>query len=224
MRNSTASLTMSLLLFLTGNSVNAQVQPVGPFEGERSDGFETYGMLFEQSIDFFEDAVTVSTTFPGPSVFVLFSSTFNSVTVTPHTGGWFMGVGAPAIWNFHTPVQKFGGYFATNSGGADATVEFFDTNDDLIATTIARINVISPSWTWNGWTSSVPIARIKMTGNGTGGGFIDFDDAQLTFADEPQPPQAVPFASAGAYAALACILFVAGARRVRRGDAGRPSV
>lgn len=217
-RNCFAVAVAVLLLAFTGVA-SAQIEEIGPFEGDMFDGFETYGQLFEEEIDFFEGEVTVGTTFDGPGVFVLRSSRLNDVTVFPHSGGWLMGIGAPGIWEFHTPVQQFGGYFATNSEGADATVEFFDAEGNLIDTLIAEIDAEKPNWTWNGWSSDIPIARMEITGNGTNRGFIDFDDMWITFP--AGPPPAVPTASQWALTLLALCVLTAGVFALRGHRAGR---
>ncbi len=215
MRSEICSLLVAVVVSVCfTNTAGAQITEIEPFEGDLFDGFETYGMLFEESIDFFEGQVTVRTTFPGPSVFVLGSSTFNGVTVTPRSGLWLMGVGAPGIFEFHTPVSQIGAYFATNSQGADATVEFFDVDGGLIGTMIATIDVESPSWTWNGWRSDVPIGEIKITGNGSNQGFIDFDDMWITFP-QPEPPPTVATASDWAIAIMATLILTAGALAIR---------
>lgn len=214
-RKTTLSHVTALLIASVG-AARAQVQPVGPFEGERFEGFESFGILFENEIDFFEGDVTVGSTFPGPAVFVLSQSNLGGVIVTPHTGNRLMGVGAAAIWDFHMPIERFGAYFATNNGFADATIDFFDTDLNLVATLEATVPGNDQSWAWNGWTFDVPIARIKVTGHNPSGGFIDYDDVTLTFGS-PQPPgAAVPIGTPSAVVVLALVVLAGGFVGLRR--------
>ena len=42
-------------------------------------------------------------------------------------------------WVFHMPIQKFGGYFENNSRFDDATLEFYDAQDQLIGVMNATV-------------------------------------------------------------------------------------
>ena len=88
------------------------------------------------------------------------------------------------LWEFNTPALKFGGYFATNSGADDATVDFYDENEQFIGSMVATIPN-DQTWVWNGRESSTPIARMVVTGNGAGSAMIDYDDMELVVVPEP---------------------------------------
>ncbi len=164
-----------------------QVEEVEPFEGELSEGFESFGLTFETEIELFGGAALLRGTSGPPAVFVVSSSSIaDSPRVFARTGSWFGGIGEPSDWIFATPVRMFGGYFATNSGAADALAEFFDAGDNLIASEVISIPN-DQTWTWSGWTSAVPIKRIRMTGNGINRGFIDFDDMELSHSAPDVP-------------------------------------
>lgn len=209
-----------LLLLALTNATVAQIQEIGPFEGELFEGFESFGLTFVPALDVFEDAVTLSGTTGPPAVFVVGSSTVGGVTVLPHSGSALGGCGEPADWIFHTPAGMFGGYFATNSGADDATADFFDPQDNLIASlTVNFPGQEKVAWVWNGWVSDIPIKRIRITGNGINNGFVDYDDMQLTLATGP--PSAVPTASHWALVLFAFTLVAVGVLAIRRRRAPR---
>ena len=102
-------------------------------------------------------------------------------------------------WDFHTPVSRFGAYFENNSRFDDVVVDFYDSNYNLIGTRTATSAIDSQTWTWNGWESDIPIARIVTTGNDTDfwGGFVWFEDAELSFAAIPEPSGLIVIAAMG---------------------------
>lgn len=178
-------LAASSIALLAG-AASAQIVPTGPFTGQQSDGLETQtagqfttciqGRMFNNTAD-------------------LCDPTFNSIHITsgwgffctifPHSGGKFTAsAGGPAEFTFDQPATRFGGYFGTNAGTADATAEFYDVGGNLLTS----LNVTAPAdctWTWNGWqvTGGPGIKRIKIIGlNGfNGGGFIDMDDLEVDY-------------------------------------------
>ena len=179
-----------VLLISYPTSANAQISAVEPFEGKLSEGFESFGLTFDVAIDVFSGAAILSGTSGIPAVFVVGSSSLGGgPRVFPHTGSWLGGGGEPVDWIFDTPVFKFGGYFATNSEAADAVADFFDDQDELIASVVVTIDGENQTWVWNGWESIVPVKRIRITGNGINSGFIDYDDMELSFT-APQVPAA----------------------------------
>lgn len=179
------SVAATVLLLAFAHRAGAEIQQIGPFEGDLFEGFESYGLTFEPELDVFAGQVTLSGTSGSPAIYVVASSTIEGRTVFPHSGGWLGGGGEPVDWLFHIPATKFGGYFATNSNAPDAVADFFDLDDNLIESLIVSIPGDDQSWLWNGWMSDVPVKRIRITGNGINNGFIDYDDMQLTPVPEP---------------------------------------
>jgi hypothetical protein len=102
--------------------------------------------------------------------------------IFPHSGGRFTGSADGAYeYTFDNPAQRFGGYFGTNSGTADATCNFYDTAGNLIGTQTASI-AADCQWHWNGWDAGTgaKFKRILITGlNPFGGGFVDMDDMEV---------------------------------------------
>jgi hypothetical protein len=86
------------------------------------------------------------------------------------------------------PISRFGAYFQNNSRFDDATVDFYDVDNQLIGSVTATVPKSLRAWTWNGWQSDVPIRRVVVTGNDTAflHGFIWFDDVTVTTV--PPPP------------------------------------
>ena len=87
-------------------------------------------------------------------------------------------------------MARFGGYFATTSGIADATVEFYDIGGGLITSQIASIPALC-GWAWNGWqvAGGPKIKSIKFIGFNTTnhGDAIHVDDLQIDETPCPIP-------------------------------------
>ena len=180
-------LSTAVLLCAFATVAPAQIQEIEPFKGEHTEDFESFGLTFETQLDLFGGEAVLSGTTGVLAVFVVPGSSIGgSPSVSPHTGGWFGGGGEPVNWIFDTPVHQFGGYFATNSGASDAIADFFDPNDNLIDSRVVSVPN-DQSWHWNGWTSTLPIKRIAITGNGSNQGFVDYDDMQLSHASPEVP-------------------------------------
>jgi hypothetical protein len=98
-------------------------------------------------------------------------------------GGWvqYDFTGSPG------DAARFGGYFGTNSGTADATIDFLDANDNLLASTLASIPA-DCNWYWNGWNCPAGTRKINVTGlNPFGGAFIDMDDMEVDYGGPTGP-------------------------------------
>lgn len=169
-----------------------QVTPIGPFTGQHQEGFENQPSgQFLPLLSVLDNTATMKGTNGNATMHVTGSWGFFG-TVFPHSGTRFFGsAGDPVRFDFTPPVEKFGGYFTTNSGVDDATAIFYDAAGNTLAT----LNVSAPAsnqWVWNGWQSTVPLARIDVIGkNPYGGGFIDMDDLESTESlagSRPIPP------------------------------------
>jgi hypothetical protein len=183
-------------------SASADITPIGSFVGDASDNFDQHTTIMtEQSLPVFDSMGTLENLSAGGAIKVEFSSQFLGHQVVSITGMMAGQLGV-AQWVFNTPAVRFGGMWENNSGTDDATVEFYDVNDNLIDTVIADVP-FGVGWTWNGWESDVPFTRIVVTGNGVVNGFLWYENMQVTFV--PAPP-------AGAMLLLAAF----GSRRRRR--------
>jgi len=162
-------------------AASAQVVPVGPFTGTATEGFEasTPGQ-FTMCISPRPFNNTADLCTPGGNGAHVTGGWGFMCSLPPHSGSRLYGsAGGPSEWTFDSPAQRFGGYFATNSGSADATVEFYNSAGTLIDTETAMVPA-NCTWVWNGWQSNAAdIKRVLITGlNPFGGGFVMMDDME----------------------------------------------
>ncbi len=182
---------LSIIALVTAaGAASAQITPIGPFSGSNHETFENIGLWPPD----------------GPCVFCVSDPgafggicTIESVdgSASIHvTGGWgfVCNIGpnfTPRIsaatggggYDYHfsggSPVSQFGGYFGTNCGVADGTAQFYDGCGNLIGS--APITAPADcSWTWNGWSFSVPVYKVRIIGNFGGGGYLQMDDMEAT--------------------------------------------
>jgi hypothetical protein len=162
-------------------AASAQVVPIGPFTGSASEGFEnSVAFQFNPCISPRPFNNTADLCTPGFSGAHVTSSWSFFCLLPPHSGNRLYGsADGPSQWTFDVPARRFGGYFATNSNAADATVQFFDVTGNLIDTEIANVPATC-TWTWNGWeSSSANIQSVKIIGNSFNqGAFIMMDDME----------------------------------------------
>ena len=187
MKRCTLIVVSALIACCVVGHANAQINPIGPFTGDKSEGFETQTPgRFDVFIDVFGGQGIVQTVNGGAYVHITSGWSFFGI-VYPHSGNYFMGSAGPALeWIFDVPALQFGGYFTTNSGVDGAVASFYDEANNLMAS----LPVTAPannSWVWNGWeTQGVGIKRVVIDGNNPyGGGFIMHDDMQYTAIPAP---------------------------------------
>jgi hypothetical protein len=167
----------------------AQVTPIGPFTGDRQDGW-TVGEhpTFECPPCFypclpdgaFQGAATVCVE-GGGSAHITGGWGFGCSISSHLTPRIYGNTGGNTVFEFGEPVSMFGGYFGTNNPTiGDGEVEFYDETGALISTQPGTWPN-DCTWTWNGWESTVPIAKIRIVGFYTGG-HVMLDDMEMTFA------------------------------------------
>ncbi len=186
---------VSALAVLAGTA-SAQIVPTGPFVGQQSDGFETQlahqfttcivGRVFNNTADLCDP-----TSPPSQGMHITTGWGF-FCTIFPNSGSKLCAsAGGPAIYTFDQPATRFGGMFGTNSGTADATMEFRDVGGNLITSLTASVPATC-TWGWQGWQviGGPAIKSVKIIGlNGfNGGGFIDMDDMQVDYGTPCPPP------------------------------------
>jgi hypothetical protein len=165
-------------------AASAQVVPIGAFTGTHSEGFEMSNTgQFTPCISPrpFNNMADLCT--PGFSGAHVTGGWGFMCSLPPHSGGRLYGsANGPSEWTFDIPVPRFGGYFATNSGTPDATVQFFDSAGNLLDTEIASVPA-NCTWVWNGWQSNLAdIKRVRIIGNSFNqGAFIMLDDMEADF-------------------------------------------
>lgn len=183
-------------LAATASAALAQT-PVGPFVGQQSEDFEGPQVLFTQCMPngVFNGNAQMCTpnntgchTTTGWSFFCVIQPAYSNVF-------FFGSAGGAVEFTFNQPATKFGGYFGTNSGTADATVDFYDASNALIGSVTAAIPA-DCSWNWQGWSLTTGASRIVVTGlNPWGGGFIDMDALEVDFTSVPSVP--TPYCTSG---------------------------
>ena len=170
---------------LTASAASAGAPtPIGPFDGDAGDPLNYPFTLIAASIDIFGGAGRLhSFNDQATAIHLLFSSQFAGDLVSPHTGGRVLGfTSGPGIFEFDTPVHRFGAWWNNNGGVDGAMVEFLDADGEVFATTTAVNLAPGNIWTWNGWESTTPIASIRVTGLGTLNGLQWFDDLQIAYS------------------------------------------
>jgi hypothetical protein len=198
-----------------GATTRADVVPIGPFQGTMSENFDNLNLgVTNQQISVFGGTTTVTNLTNGGALKLAFGSTLGGVTVTARSAPTMLGELGITSWVFSTPLSKFGGYWQNNSRFDDAQVAFYDVAGNLLATETATDPHATPNWTWNGWQSSVPVAKLVITGNDTEffNGFIWLDDMQAT-PGAPAVPEPSTFALAGV--GVSCLGLISWRRRRR---------
>lgn len=170
-------------LAVLAGATAAQLNPIAPFFGEMTEDFETQSTGSPQECipgGVFGGTATLCS--PGVNKMQISTNWFFQCTVQEHTGLQFAGsLQGPSEFVFSEPITRFGGYFATNSGKADGTANFYDPQGALIASEV--INIPDDClWYWNGWEVLPPveIKRIEIVGNFHQEGFIQMDDLEVS--------------------------------------------
>jgi hypothetical protein len=187
---------------------------IGPFVGTNSENFDNTGVDgATQVLDVFGGLATIRNLTAGGALKVELSSSLDGDLVVPRSAPWMVGQLGIAEWTFAKPVSEFGGYFEDNSRFDDANVDFYDKSGTLIGSLTASVPKDAQMWTWNGWHSDTPIARLVITGNDAVflHGFIWYDDFELNVASAsvPEPASWVLLASTSVFwAPYACRRFI----------------
>ncbi len=166
-----------------GAIAQAQIVPIGEFVGDYQEDMESHsGGQFVECLPNRVFDATADLCTPGSEHGLISTGWGFQCTIFSHGGGQFFGsAGQYAEYTFDEPVGKFGGWFGSHSGFDNATIEFYDVDDNLLETLTADI----PSdceWYWNGWeTQGAAIGRISIIGdNPYGGGFVLMDDMEYS--------------------------------------------
>jgi hypothetical protein len=174
---------VAVLLF--ASAASAQVTPIAPFTGAEQEGFEGPQVIFTPCMTYrvFNNKGDLCT--PGASGCHTTTGWSFACTIYPNGGQYFFGsAGGWAEFVFDQPATRFGGWFGTNCGIADAMFEFYDSNGVLITSVQGTIPA-DCGWYWLGWDfGSTPAKRITVTGLGFGGAFVDMDELQADFGPQ----------------------------------------
>jgi hypothetical protein len=190
------------------------ITPIGPFAGEKSEGFDTQviGDPFPACVEdrVFNDQADLCST--GECAHITPGWIF-SCTIFPHDTPMLYGsCSGWSVYTFDEPIVRFGGYFGSNaSGPPPATASFYDADDNLIGTVDVTI-APNCAWTWGGWElSGSPATRVEVVGSDTwGGAFVMMDDMEIVFADDGGGGGVPATTDVGVWVLLALVLATSG--------------
>lgn len=163
------------------------VVPIGEFTGDAFEGFEniippgphTGPMpIFGGSATFDDNFVdpwivnSLSTSPPLDELMLAYNGNLMGLTPT----GW-------TVFEFDTPIVRFGGYFGMLSDVAGGNVSFLDAQGATVET--LDFEIPRNEWTWRGWSSDEPISSVVVHLNANPGFATIFDDMQVTYVPEP---------------------------------------
>ncbi len=188
--------SVSVFLAVVGVA-SAQVTPIGPFTGEAQEGFENMGLWPPDgpcvfcvsdpgafggicSLDSVDGSASIHVT--GGWGFVCSIGPHNTPRISASLGGG----GYDYHFSAGHGAGRFGGYFGTNCGTADGSVQFYDAAENLIGTQPLTVPA-DCSWTWNGWSFSTPVYRVRVIGNYGGGGYVMMDDMEYSASGDTGP-------------------------------------
>jgi hypothetical protein len=166
------------------DSPTGVITPVGPFTGEKSEGFDTQviGDPFPVCVEdrVFNDQADLCST--GGCAHITPGWAFGCVIGPNNTPRLYGSCDGFSIYTFDVPVVQFGGYFGSNVVPAPtATASLYDPNDDLIGTVDITI-APNCAWTWNGWSvSGTSISRVEVVSSVFGGAFVMMDDMEILY-------------------------------------------
>ncbi len=165
------------------SAASAQINTVGPFVGDASEGFEGPQVIFTACMPDRVFGNTADLCTPTGNGCHTTTGWGFRCTIPKRSGTYFFGsAGGYAQYTFDTPVTSFGGYFGTNAylatETAGADVIFYDASGSVIDT--LRLDILNDcSWIWNGWESTgAAIATIDVVGDLWGGAYIMMDDME----------------------------------------------
>jgi hypothetical protein len=165
-----------------GFSASAQVDPIDPFVGDISEGFESQcpcdppfyacvpGGIFGGTADLCAQSAHLT----GGWGF--------DCGLSPHGGGWLYGsTGSASTITFNGDLAgQFGGYFASNAPGqTTATLDFYGVDGFIDSDQVSVLP--GCAWAWAGWEFGEGVEQIVITGDAFAG-FIMLDDMEFTAA------------------------------------------
>jgi hypothetical protein len=204
----------------------AGIVTIGPFAGTNSENFDNTSVDgAKQVLDVLGGLATIRNLTSGGALKVERSSSLDGDLVVRRSAPWMVGQLGIAEWTFSRPVSDFGGYFENNSRFDDANVDFYDKSGALLGSRSATVPKDAQTWTWNGWHSDTPTAKLVITGNDAVflHGFIWYDDFEMNVAAAgvPEPTSWALVASAAVFSAPWVFRRVMKARVIR--PAGPPA-
>ena len=192
---------------MTASSVMADITPIGSFDADSYESFESIPRGFvRDAVRIFDGQAQVMSNTDYGWIHATSAWGFRS-TVRAADGGYMLGSTRNGLaFVFDRDVSAFGAMFATNSNVAGGKIRFFDADGVLLDSAAIQITD-DAQWTYNAWGTDEAVRRIEITGNYFGdgvGGFVMMDNASVAFASVPAP---------GVLGSLGLLGMVSGRRR-----------
>lgn len=170
---------------LVAGWAHAGVVAIGEFSGEMSEGFEAIlpPAGYPGPLPMFNDTATWNDTVANFCVIAV-SWWGPAGDILPYNGNFMGGtVAGSALFEFSTPVKRFGGYFNTIGMIPDGTVVLRDADGLEIAS--LPLELTPTQWGWQGWQSTTPIGSVEIIGANAPGIGVQFDDLHISFVPAP---------------------------------------
>lgn len=167
-------------------AAHAQLAPIAPFAGSRSEDFESQAL--QLNVDcvqerVFADRADLCAMFGGGCSIADASSAI--AQTPPRSGVQLFHAEVVVELTFDRPVQRFGGWFASD-WVSSGLATFFDETGQAFAFEQFQITPCSSgcAWTWNGWDAgSGPwISAVRLDTATATGGHFELEDLELDFA------------------------------------------
>jgi hypothetical protein len=184
MKQLNSPVAIALSAFALSTLGLAQVTPVGPFTGDRSEGFEGQPTGFHVCLPnrVFNNTADVCSNNGAASMHTTSAWHFRC-SILPYNGSRLFGSGSGgyAVFTFDNDIEAFGGYFGTNAWqpgqNHTVTVIFYDRQGGQIDSVLANVTD-DCMWNWNGW-SHPGIASIHVINSYGNGGYVDLDSLEV---------------------------------------------
>lgn len=170
----------------TREASTGALTPVGPFVGDKSEGFTTQttgasNCVIERVFDNMADLCST-----GGCLIVTDSWAFSCTIVSNNTPRLAGSCNGYSVYTFDMPISAFGGYFGSNAQGpVTGTARFY--NGDLLLDTVDIAIEPGCAWAWSGWEApDAIITRVEIESDVFGGAFVQMDDMEVIFGD-PTP-------------------------------------
>jgi hypothetical protein len=167
-----------------GVSVYAQINPIGEFVGDYSEGYEGFPNYnnggFYQSLNIMGGNATINSGSSWQAIYEPGAAEFGLgdkglATVNSGAKAWGEDYSGVFEIKFASPMVAFGAYwnYAYYSGATDAvTLAFYDSSNTFIGNT-QFTDPMDNKMRWHGWSSNTPFSRIEIRGD-----YIVMDDSQ----------------------------------------------
>src|SRR5262245_6542693 len=145
------SLGILLRLLTCACAPMADIVPVGPFTGMKSEDLEAVTplqFLIQEQIEVMGGDLSFVSGVGETTIHLWHGSCLSGDCAIPRSGVYLIGATTPQRIVFNRTVLRFGAYFTNTSLSDDATVEFFDRNGDSLGTQTLSVPTAGTDWYW----------------------------------------------------------------------------